>query len=1022
MNNKKRMSTMEFSLKSWKRHRRMILSIMILLTMSTTLLLVIRNIRFGIEYTLSENRKDVYGEWEAAVLDVSSEEYKCLSDNVVMEQVGIVKNYGEIGILDQSGDESEAENCHYMTSGFMDSVGFQLSRIDVYEGHLPEQAGEFAADTTTLLRCGIPEELGVEITVRIDTENGETEECSMVLVGILEDYQANWEVAADGSFPCIFLSEEEGMKVQEEHLLLMSVEGSLSVYDTIAGLLQGNSFVLNKNAYPNQYVYASGTLWMILQFVVSVLAVIWLSILLWIYINKKRDYYQYLYQLGTQKKQLYAYLLCECLAMWVIAQPIGIALGSLFSWWLIEGNHSFLTMELLYRFSWKSILIVEVLTLLTWIVGWCLACLRIRSILNEEQPKLKKINSGNVRFRKRCQMSDAGLMVRYMSDTRLVNIIMFLTLCVMILIPSVSTYVISSEYGTYQGEMIDAGGDYVIAGTSGIGQDVAERMEHIYGVSDVSAYVLNVPKSNVIFTADLREMESTSYCQDYISYLARENIYAEADRLPITVMLTQDEENLDLFMRETGMSSDQLEEFLGGEGGILICSGAGQEDLEKINEVYDIELQYLEGDTGSILVRNLSILAVVSDGKSLGITEEDGITLIASTELAEYFNVMEEAVSISRPGEYFCYSYEGEGSVTADMSSRLEDDYLRQYTEYQRHRGHVMTAEGTPVTLVNSDSQTLFERLVSNLDLGEITWEDYICGTNVILMLPPIINEWDDVWTSVYRDNWQESYSREELGLDSADSYLGQHLTLKKRDEFGNEFTAEVIVAGIITGMDNEDCAPPLDYEPFTVITGTDLLSVFGDRDWSYDYLSVWMTRGIGENAGDQEIRNLVRGLGDEVEFSDMKTYMDSRYDTVSTTIIVIILMNIFIVTFLVIIFIIMAGMRIEQQWNSMKKLYYLGLEQRRIMRIYRWENLILWLIAACSMPIMMFFYQNWLYNQRMQAALGEDAVWEWIPSMGIPVLWYAAIALLVLTLCIAVGYWPAKQRVRRLYQEEYAE
>lgn len=135
--------------------------------------------------TRESQRMQSYGAWHAALYNADDDLAKQLSENVMVDSIGIMYICGEI--CDAS--ETDCGAIGYITKELLD-----FGNIELLDGSLPTQADEIALEASVLSKLGYSYELGQ--TVYLPLRNSDNEDCtyrSFVLSGVVKNYSGNWK-------------------------------------------------------------------------------------------------------------------------------------------------------------------------------------------------------------------------------------------------------------------------------------------------------------------------------------------------------------------------------------------------------------------------------------------------------------------------------------------------------------------------------------------------------------------------------------------------------------------------------------------------------------------------------------------------------------------------------------------------------------------------------------------------------------------------------------------------------------
>lgn len=279
-------------------------------------------VRESVTATVRKERLESYGMWTGAFYNGSEAQRESLEKEPFVENIGEMRIYGTL--LDERGKETGG-------IGTMDEEMIRLGQIQLKEGSFPQKDNEIAMGEKTLKRLGIEDRLGTEVKVRVyhDTAEGEEEELSFVLCGILKDYSSNWkrdysqlvtgvvsEVWESEKFHLFFYGKEYE-EIQKIHKL-----------DVLVKSKQDGNLTINNLAYEKDKVFLEKVLenGLLTIFLAMISAVIILYIQL-IQFQGRRNTLLTMRGIGSSKAQILSLLLWEDVYVLRYALPLGIVMG-----------------------------------------------------------------------------------------------------------------------------------------------------------------------------------------------------------------------------------------------------------------------------------------------------------------------------------------------------------------------------------------------------------------------------------------------------------------------------------------------------------------------------------------------------------------------------------------------------------------------------------------------------------------------------------------------------------------------
>lgn len=195
------------------------------------------------EYT----RKRIYGTHNGAAFNISQRAEALVKNHLSVQQTGEMLVYGSI--LDQDGDEIGFY-------GTMDDSFCQMEQLSFVEGRYPEKENEIALEYAVVQILDKSYEVGKPLTLKLKDEEGNIEEKTYVLSGVLDSYTADWKsdgyhlvsgvVCRDGTITqrnLFFLADyENDRQMQELNELIHDRKDSWLVYNDYSYPLQSNDF------------------------------------------------------------------------------------------------------------------------------------------------------------------------------------------------------------------------------------------------------------------------------------------------------------------------------------------------------------------------------------------------------------------------------------------------------------------------------------------------------------------------------------------------------------------------------------------------------------------------------------------------------------------------------------------------------------------------------------------------------------------------------------------------------------
>ena len=137
----------KLGMRRWKRDKRYGILILFLVAISFFLMEFTFLISDSLEATLAERRKEAYGNWQYALLNIPEEEISHARQNPFLEQSGLLWTAGRV-------ETEELVSLSFGVGG-ADAGAVSMTQAQLMEGRLPEKAGEAAVEAAVLERLEI---------------------------------------------------------------------------------------------------------------------------------------------------------------------------------------------------------------------------------------------------------------------------------------------------------------------------------------------------------------------------------------------------------------------------------------------------------------------------------------------------------------------------------------------------------------------------------------------------------------------------------------------------------------------------------------------------------------------------------------------------------------------------------------------------------------------------------------------------------------------------------------------------
>ncbi len=528
----------------WRKDRKHLVRILLVMCLSFFLMEFTFLLGDSLETSLEERRKDAYGAWQFALLSLDPEqgESHSLENSPFIQQSGYIWSQA---ILTNPGLDAD-----YGVGG-IDSGAVGLARIQVLEGHLPEQPGEAALEASLANRLGLQGQLGETVRLHLapvdergrPMEGAETEEMEIRLCGIIRDYNANWCISNQALLPSVFLSEEAfaGWENTPYSCFLMlgdpdwdleemeqDLEGrtSLKIQDgdtqeTILSRLSSLGQKLERNVYtyPSDPANNIETMMTAVRLLGGLLAAIILVVTVVSSVRSRREEWRSLTLLGAERGQLRGILAREALAFGLLSMALGLGLALAAFALLLPLSSRLVGFSLYYGFSGPHLLLAAALGGCMVLLSYLLPFLEMRRLSRLHQPPKKEKKP-----RRRRKGRSAGpvtfgtLWRRQWSSHPWICLAQLVILTGALILPGIGAGEIASLSRTLHAEMRWYGDSYTCmreSGDSGAAAGVPgeslEALRDLYGVESYTAYQNTLDRDP--FFLDLSGLPKSEYRQ-----------------------------------------------------------------------------------------------------------------------------------------------------------------------------------------------------------------------------------------------------------------------------------------------------------------------------------------------------------------------------------------------------------------------------------------------------------------------------------------------------------------------------
>lgn len=376
-------------------------SVMILLVMILACLLMQVGFQVisSIRSTFLENRLDMYGEWERIFLQIDEESEELLALNPFLEKQGEIAVYGVLAGGYQNSIQSNV--------GTISTEAWELGRIKMKSGRLPQTDTEIAMEYSTLVGLGYEAELGQEITLDIIPEVRNLEIVKSIkqtytLSGIIKDYQINWSVCNSYRFPTAVVTTEGAEhigNVLETHCMVKSADDATAIYEDIenSSMISGN-IVANEidgqeidKTIPYEEILRNICLLIVGATIGTLFVVISQSI------SERTEFWKFLDALGMETKQMYQMIAWEAVVYFVIASMAGLFGGIGIYNLIFPAVEKIVGRTLKNGLSMQALMLSLGVCMCMIAVSYFLSAMRIPKIINGKTKKNEKWVKGKTR-------------------------------------------------------------------------------------------------------------------------------------------------------------------------------------------------------------------------------------------------------------------------------------------------------------------------------------------------------------------------------------------------------------------------------------------------------------------------------------------------------------------------------------------------------------------------------------------------------------------------------------------------
>ena len=445
----------KLTIKNLKLNKKRTIVTIIGIILSTALITAVASMFFSAKASLIKFEIREKGNYHYSFFDVPTENIKDFELNKKIEKITLVKN---LGYAKLDGIKNEYKPYVYVKA--YSKEAYKNLSINLLEGRLPKNSDEIIIPKHLKTNGKLSLKVGQKITLNIGnrTINGiklnqynpyDLEQQEKItnqttktykIVGIMERPSTELEPYTAPGYTCITLLNNEELKENVDIYVRYTKEGEKNYLNTTANILEVDEKTYVKVHNPKgtawnsieemnkaiekvsntKYSYSSNdylitletgitgnsTLHVLGSAAILVIAIIIITSIFCIKnsfdisITEKIRQYGMLSSIGATKKQIKKNVYYEALILGSIGIPIGIIMGILASYILIIISNllikEILKFNLIYKFSWLSIVFTTILSLITLLLSARKSAIRaskitpITAIRNSENIKIKK--------------------------------------------------------------------------------------------------------------------------------------------------------------------------------------------------------------------------------------------------------------------------------------------------------------------------------------------------------------------------------------------------------------------------------------------------------------------------------------------------------------------------------------------------------------------------------------------------------------------------------------------------------
>lgn len=325
----------------------------------------------------------------------------------------------------------EEENDTGVFLGTMDSDAVQTGHIQLYDGHLPQQADEIVMELQVLQALGCDYDLGQEISFYVAEENDITKlimneedlklhRVTFKLAGTIKSYTMQWKgggklpgaLVSKDAFDSLVMSKQgySFLQIKPEYVksgvsdfadeLWGSIKKSKKGGDQESeGAMKGYTY--NSFTYGNAF-WGSTTMYRNMTILLVVFGTCIMAYLMSSYLAKRRKYYFQLREIGATVLQIWKMICYECTYATIPAALVSLVVSYLGSVLIVWGVACGAQIPFFYVFRVKSLVLVIGCVCLILSVSLVLAVFIFQTRrMTGERKKMSRIAWAGLRWRVR---------------------------------------------------------------------------------------------------------------------------------------------------------------------------------------------------------------------------------------------------------------------------------------------------------------------------------------------------------------------------------------------------------------------------------------------------------------------------------------------------------------------------------------------------------------------------------------------------------------------------------------------